>query len=102
MEADEVDVLAFAVLGNLEQVENAEEAGGAREFGSDVGKADGLDGVDLNVAVFHWVAFADGDACALPEANGAGDSAAADAFAEAFGEDHCAVSLHRGCEQPVP
>jgi hypothetical protein len=95
VEADEVDVLAFAVFGDLEQVENAEEAGGACELGSDVGKADRFDGVNLDVAVFHWIAFADGDACAQPEAHGAGDPAGADAFAKAFGEDHCAASLHR-------
>ena len=88
MEADEVDVLAFAVLGDFEQIEDAEEAGGAGELGSDVWKADGFDGVDFDVAFFHLVTLADGDAWAKPEANAAGDAAGADAVAKALGEYH--------------
>ena len=69
-------------------VARQDEHGGARELGGYVGKADGLDGVDLDVAFFHCVAFADGDARGDPETNAAGDSAGADAVAEALGEGH--------------
>jgi hypothetical protein len=95
VEADQVDVVAFAVFGYFEQVEDAEEAGFAGQLRGDVGKAYGFDGVDFDVAFFHLVALADGDAGADPDADAAGDFAAADAGAEALGEDH-GVSLLLG------
>ena len=88
MEADEVDVVAGAVLGYFEEVEDAEEAGGSGELRGDVGEADGLDGVDLDLALFHAVAVADDDVRARPDADAAGDFSAADAFAETLGEYH--------------
>jgi hypothetical protein len=95
MEADQVDVVAFAVFGYFEQVENAEEAGSAGELRGDVGKADGLDGVDFDLAFFHLVALADGDAESDPDADAAGDFTAADAVSKAFGEDHGIGLLRR-------
>src|SRR5262244_1519112 len=88
MEADQIDIFAAAVLCNLKQVEDTEEAGLACQFRSDVGKAYGLDGVNFDGTFVHAVAFAYGHARRDPEANRAGDFAAADSFAKAFGEDH--------------
>ena len=88
VETDQIDILAAAVFCDFEQVQNAEESGLARQFRSNVGKSDGLDGVDLDGAFFHWVALTDGDTRANPETNRAGDFAAADAFAKAFAEYH--------------
>lgn len=88
MEADEVDGLAAAVLGDFEEIEDAEKAGGAGEFRRDVGKANGFDGVDFDCAFFHAVVTADFNLRTHPDADAGGDSAAADAVAEAFGEEH--------------
>jgi len=88
VEADEVDGLAAAVLGDFEEIEDAEEARSLGERGGDVREADGLDGVDFNFAFFHPVAAADADLGTHPDTDRAGDFAAADAFAEAFGEVH--------------
>jgi hypothetical protein len=81
-------LFAGAVLGDFEEVEDAEEAGGAGELRGDVGKADEVDGVDLDFAFFHAVAVADDDVGTHPDADAAGDVATADAFAEALGEGH--------------
>ena len=88
VEADEVDVVAAAVLGDFEQIEKADEAGFAGELWGDVGKADGFDGVDLDLAFFHAVAIPGDHMRAGPDADATCDFAAADAFAEALGEDH--------------
>jgi hypothetical protein len=86
LEADEVDVVAGAVLGYFEEIDEAEEAGCAGKLRGDVGKADGFDRVDL--AFFHAVAVAGDHVGAGPDADAAGDFAAADAFAKALGEGH--------------
>jgi hypothetical protein len=88
VEADEVDVVAAAVLGDLEKVEDTEETGGASKVRGDVGEADLFDGVDFDFPFFHAVAAADADVGAGPDADAAGDFAAANAVAKAFGEDH--------------
>jgi hypothetical protein len=43
VEPDEVDVLAGAVLGDLEEIDDAFESGRARELGRDVGHFDRQD-----------------------------------------------------------
>lgn len=88
VEADEVDVVAFAVLGYFKEIEDAEESRGAGKLRGDVGEADWLDGVDFDLAFFHAVAGADGHVRACPDADAAGDLAAADSFAKVFGERH--------------
>jgi hypothetical protein len=88
VEADEVDGLAAAVLRDFEEVEDAEEAGGTGEFRCDVGKANGFDGVDFDFAFFHAVAAADFDVGTYPDANAGSDGTAANAIAEALGEEH--------------
>lgn len=76
------------MFGDLEQIEDAEEAGGSGELGCDVGQAEGFDGIDLNVAFFHGVATADFDAWSFPDADAEGDVAAANSVAKPLGEDH--------------
>ena len=88
MEADEINVLAGAVLGDLEEVDDAEESGFAGKGGGDIGEADGLDGIDFDFAFLHAVTGADADVEAFPDADGASDLAAADGVAKALGEGH--------------
>jgi len=100
VKVDQVDVLALAVFGDFEQVQNSQEAGGAGQLWSDIGQADGLDGVDFDLTFFHGVALADADAWAVPDTDGAGDFAAADAVAEALGDDH--EESVRGLREKLP
>src|SRR6476646_5612508 len=85
---DEIDVGAAAVLGDLEEVDNALEARAARQFAGDVIKRNALDGIDDNVPILHRVDTADLDMRALPDAHAAGDPPLAHALAKAFGEHH--------------
>ena len=88
MEANEINVLAVAMFGNLEQVEDAEESGFAGELRGDVGQADGFNGVNFDSAFFHAIAGACKDVGTRPETDAAGDFASADAVAQAIGEGH--------------
>jgi hypothetical protein len=88
VEADEVDFFAAAVFGYLQEIEDAEKAGCACEFRRDVGKADGLDGIDFNFAFFHSIASADFDARGFPDANAQGDVASTNAIAETLRKHH--------------
>ena len=95
MKADEVDVVALAMLGHFEQVKDAGESGLAGQLRSDVGQADGRDGLNLDFAVAHAVAVSDDDMRTGPDADAAGDLAADDALAQALGEDHETNSVSR-------
>jgi hypothetical protein len=86
------------VLGYFEQVEDAEETGCAGQCRGDIRQADGLDGVDF--AFVHAVTRACFYVGARPDADAAGDFAAANSIAEALGEDH-GVSLLRSDGLPV-
>src|SRR6266567_3065742 len=55
MEADQVDVIALAVFRHLQQVEDAEEPGFARQLRSDIRQSDLLDGVPFDRAFLHLV-----------------------------------------------
>ena len=88
MKANQIDVLALAMLGNLEQIDQAEETGFSRQRGSDIREADGRDGIDLNLTFLHSVAAADFHTRVLPESHAAGDFSLADALAKAFVERH--------------
>ena len=50
METHQVDVLASAMLGDFEKIDDALEPGRASKLRSDVPKADREDGIDLDVA----------------------------------------------------
>ena len=88
MKSDQIDILASAVLRNLEQVDQTVEAGLTRELRGDIRKPNGLNGIDFDLAFVHRIAAADPDARTHPDANAAGDVAAPHAVAKTFREDH--------------
>jgi len=88
MEPDEVDAFAPAVLGDLEQIHQAEEARFARQLRSDIREADGRNGIDFDFAFLHAVAVTHFDMRARPYAHAAGDFSAANSLAQALGEHH--------------
>jgi len=88
VEPDQVDIAAFSVVRDLQQIYNAEEAGFARKHRGDIGQSDRLDGVDLDFAFFHGIAAAHLDVRARPDADAAGDISVTDALAQPLGEHH--------------
>jgi hypothetical protein len=94
MEADQIDILAFAVLGNLEQVDNTQKPRLSRQFRSDIGKTDGLDGIDFDLAFFHTVPGAGFHVWTRPYPHNASDLPLANSLAKPFGEHHDEISLH--------
>src|SRR6185436_20071126 len=78
-----------AMLGNLQQVDDATESRFARELGRDVRPLDRLDGIDFDEPHTRAVvAIPDFYAGAVPDAHAAGDVAALDTWTQALGEIH--------------
>lgn len=100
VEPDQVDILAFTVPRDLQQIADPEEAGLARELRRNLCKFDGLDGVDFYLAFVHPVAATGLDVGTSPDPNAAGNVSPADSFAQAFREDH-GESLHQIGGAPV-
>jgi hypothetical protein len=88
MKPDQIDILAFTVLGHFEQIDDAQETGFDRQLMMDVIERDLLDGIDLDLTFLHRVALADLDLGAHPDANATGDGPAPYTLAKAFGEKH--------------
>jgi len=90
---NQIDIFAFTVLGNLEQIDETQETRLARQRWGDIGKTDGRDGIHLDLTFFHTVPGAHLDVRTHPDPDAAGDFSAANSLAKAFGEHH-AESLH--------
>jgi hypothetical protein len=88
VEPNEIDIFAFAVLGNFQQIDETQEAGFTREFGGDIGETDRLDGIHLDLTFLHSVAGAHFDMRPRPDANAAGDFSAANSVAKPLGKHH--------------
>ena len=88
MKPDQVDLLAFAMLGNLEEVEHPEEPRRTRKLRRDIRKTNWLDRINFNLALIHAVARADLDVRSHPYANTAGDFSFANSVAQTLCEDH--------------
>ena len=99
MEPDEVDILALPVLGDLQQIDEAQESRFACQLGSDLLKADLLNRIDLNFAFFHPVPFARRNAGTLPDPDAASNLSPVDAVAETLGERHERQSTRRGSSE---
>jgi hypothetical protein len=76
------------VLRDLEQIDDAEKTRGARQSGSDIGEADGLDRIHLDLTFFHAVTVAGLNVRTRPDTDAAGDFAGTDSVAETFSEYH--------------
>lgn len=87
-ELDDEDPSSRAMLGDLEELDDAGESGLAREGWRDVGEGDLEDLRDDDGAGGQRVAAADLHAPALPEADGGGDLASTNAVAERAKELH--------------
>ena len=99
MEPNQIDIFAFTVLGNLEQIDEPQETRLARQLWSDVGKTDGRDGIHLDLTFFHAVPGAHFDVGTHPYSDTASDFTAANSLAKPLGEHH-EESLHSGAGIP--
>ena len=88
VEADQVDVLAVAVLSDFEEIKNTEETRFAGEFRRDIWETDGFDRINFNGAFSHSVACTHSDMQTCPKANRAGDFSATHTFPKTFCENH--------------
>jgi hypothetical protein len=88
VEADQIDILAFTVLGNLEQIDETQETRLARQLWSDVRKANRRDRVHFDLTLVHAVPGAHFDMGARPYSNTASDFAATNSLAKSLGEHH--------------
>jgi hypothetical protein len=88
MEPNQIYILAFPMLGDLQQINDAQESRFSRQHRSDLLKPDLFDRIHLNLAFFHPVPVAGFDMGALPDADAASDSSLPNAFAKPLGEGH--------------
>jgi len=93
MEPNQIDVFAFTVLGDLEQINETQETRLARQLWSDIGKTDGRDRINLDFTFFHAVPGTDFDVRTHPYPDAASDFSAANSLAKPLGEHH-EESLH--------
>lgn len=93
MKANQVDLAAFAVLGNPKQIQHTEESRFARQFWSDVGKSDRRDRIDFDFSFLHPITSTDTHMSAGPDAHRAADAPLTNTVAETFGENHVASAV---------
>jgi hypothetical protein len=88
VESDYINILTSTVLRDFEQVQDAKEAGLARQCRSNIWKAYRFDRIDLNLAFLHAVARAFSYVGTRPDSHTASDFSATYSFAKSFSEDH--------------
>jgi hypothetical protein len=88
VEPDQVDLLAPAVLRDLQQVYHSPEARLSRELRSDVREAHRQDRIHLDSTFLHAVAVSDLDVGPRPYSDAARDVSTANSVAQALGEEH--------------
>jgi hypothetical protein len=107
VEPNQINILAFTVLRDLEQIDYTKETRLARQYWRDIQKADRLDRIHLNFTFFHWIADACFNVGACPESYATGDFSATHPFAKTLGEHHeeslllAAAQLARNLDAPT-
>ena len=88
MEPDKIDILSFAMLRDLEQVDETQKSRLARQSRRDIRETDGLDGIYFDLTFFHAISFAYSNVWTRPYSDAASDFSAANAVAKPLGEHH--------------
>jgi hypothetical protein len=96
MEADQIYLLAFAVLRHLQQIQYTQESGRARQLWSNVRKPDRLDRVHFDLTFFHLISVSDLDVRTRPDPDTAGDLATPHPIAKPPGKHHAESVRARG------
>ena len=95
MEPDQVDILAFSVLGDLEQINQAQESRLPRQCRRNIRKTDRINRMYFDLAFFHAVPLAHFNAGTRPYSDATRDFSSTDSIAKPLGKRH-GTSLHRG------
>jgi hypothetical protein len=88
VEPNQIDILASAVLGDLEQVDETQEARLARQLWSDIRKTNRRDRIHLDLTFLHPVPVAHFNVGTHPYSDTTSDLSTAHSFAQALGERH--------------
>jgi hypothetical protein len=88
VETNQKNVSAFAVVRDLEQIDDAEETRLSRQLRCNIWKADRLDGVHFNVTFLHGIPAAHFNVRAGPDSDATRNLSTTDALSEALGKYH--------------
>ncbi len=101
MEANQINILAFTVLGDLEKIDDSQEPRLARQGWGDIRKTDRLDRIHFDLTFFHSVTFADCDVGTRPYPDAASDVSSTNSVAKAFGERHVEILQRQRARYPL-
>jgi hypothetical protein len=93
VESNQVNIFAFTVFRDLEQIYDTQESGLARQCWSDIRKTDRLDGIHFDLTFLHAVPVAHFDMGPRPDSDTASDFSSTNSLAKPLGEHH-EESLH--------
>ena len=93
VEPNQVNVLAFPVLGDLEQIDDTQETRLSRQCRRDLQETDGLDRIHFDLTLFHTVPGTHLDVGTGPDSDTASDFSATNSLAKTLSEHH-EGSLH--------
>src|SRR5581483_1989392 len=88
MKPHQINVSAAAVIRHLEEIDHPEESRRAGQLGSDVRKANRLDGIHFDLTFLHFVATTHFSMGTGPKADPAREFRKAQALPEAPGESY--------------
>ena len=80
MEPDQIDIVTFTVLRNLEQIDEPKEPRFASQLRGDIRKTDGCDRIHFNFTFVHGVPAAHFDMGTSPYSDTASDFSATNAL----------------------
>ena len=115
MKPDQIDILSSTVLGDFEEIDDAQESRLASQRWSDIRKTDRLDRVHFDLTFFHAVTVAHFDVGTHPDSDTAGDFSSTNSIAQPPGKRHeesvhsamigvgvSAISTYRGLRFTLP
>jgi len=88
MEPNQIDILAFTVLRDLEQIDHTQETRLSRQLWSDIRKANRHDRIHLDLTFFDSVRAANFDMWTRPYPDTAGDFSALNSLPKTLAEQH--------------
>ena len=88
VETHQKNVPASTVVRDLKQIDDAEETRLSRQLRCYVGKADGLDGVHLNVTFLHGIPATHFDVPTRPDSDATRNLSTTNSLAETLGKHH--------------
>jgi len=97
---NQIDILPFTVLRDLEQIDETQETRLSSQLWSDVRKTNRLDGIHFDLTFLHTVPAAHFDMGAGPDSDAASDFSATNSLPKTLGEDHD-ESLHPALTLPL-